>query len=182
MSISLRPSVLANGHRATLMSYIFSHLKIPSSLDSCSVLSEEGTQVNLFRTSAETARTVRVDYLLNLHEPKSLHCTVSGLELWLTWCYLCSTNERNWINEIEWIHAQHVYEDERHNYGFMASSVSHWFSELETSDLILAGTLVEFCDVIIIFEFWFFLFFDLLNVFEFSSPFHWNTQYCDLYF
>ena len=29
----------------------------------------------------------------------------------------------------------------RHNYGFMASSVSHWSSELETLDQILAGTL-----------------------------------------
>ena len=31
--------------------------------------------------------------------------------------------------------------------------VSHWFSELETSDRILAKTSVGFCDVINIFEF-----------------------------
>ena len=38
---------------------------------------------------------------------------------------------------------------------FLASLVSDWFSELETSDRILAGTLVEFCDVINISEyFW----------------------------
>ena len=65
--------------------------------------------------------------------------------------------------------AQHVYEDERHNHGFMASSVGHWFSELETSDRILTGTLVEFCDVINIFEFFFF---DVLNIFQFSNPFY----------
>ena len=46
------------------------------------------------------------------------------------------------MNYIELIHAQHVYENERHNHLFMASSVSHWFS-----DQILAGALVEFCDV-----------------------------------
>ena len=46
----------------------------------------------------------------------------------------------------------------------LASLVSHWFSELETSDRILAGTLVEFCDVTNILK----IFFgrgDLLNIF-----------------
>ena len=37
--------------------------------------------------------------------------------------------------------------------GFVVSLVSHWFSELETLDQILAGTLVNFCDIINIFEF-----------------------------
>ena len=58
---------LTNGHRATFDALKFLLLlKIFSSLDSCSFLSEGGTQVNLFTTSAEHARTVRVDYLLNL--------------------------------------------------------------------------------------------------------------------
>ena len=42
--------------------------------------------------------------------------------------------------------------------GFVASLVGHWFSELETSDRILVGTLVEFQDVI--------------NILEFSCPFY----------
>ena len=58
---------------------------------------------------------------------------------------------------------------DKYNDGFMASSVSHWFSELETSNRILAGTLVKFRDVFFIFRFCFF-FFDALNVFEFSRP------------
>ena len=55
------------------------------------------------------------------------------------------------MKEIKQIHAQHIYDDDRHNHGFMASLLSHWFSELETSDRILTGTLAEFCDVINIF-------------------------------
>ena len=41
----------------------------------------------------------------------------------------------------------------KHVDGLVTSLVSHWFSELETLDRIMAGTLVEFCDVINIFEF-----------------------------
>ena len=40
------------------------------------------------------------------------------------------------------------------------------------SDRILAGTLVDFCDVINVFEFGVFLSFDVLNIFKFSIPFY----------
>ena len=49
--------------------------------------------------------------------------------------------------------------------GFVVSLVSHWFSELETFDQILAGTLVNFCDIINIFEFFGRGWVDVLNIF-----------------